>query len=457
MLRSARRRSAGTAGADADPATLTAAEAAEALGEGRLSAEDLARATLARIERFEPIVQAFAFLDADLVLRRAREIDKSPRRSALAGLTVAVKDMIDTRDMPTQHNSPIYVDHQPGQDAAVVASCRALGALIVGKTDTHEFAAGGRLPISRNPHDPAHTPGGSSSGSGAAVAAGFAMLAFGTQTGGSMLRPASFCGIFGIKPTHGVVSREGARHYSTTLDTIGWYGRSVADLALMAEALRAVRRPLALKADVRDLRIGVCRTPWWREAQPEMQAALEDAATTLRAAGAEVRDLDLPEGFDRLPDTQLTIMRGEGRAAFLNEYLANHELLAQDFRDRVEDAHDISFDRLRDALDFAAACRPAFDGAVAGFDAILTVGARGEAPRDLGTTGDPLFQRAWTVLHVPCVALPGFTGPTGMPVGVQLIAARYRDAELIEIAAAAATAFGASRVDPVPLKGVAAE
>ncbi len=429
-----------------EPALWTLSEAAAAIEAGSICVEDLARSVLERISQLESEIKAFSFLDPGLVIRRAREIDKSPRTGELRGVLIGVKDMIDTRDMPTQHNSPIYVDHRPSKDAAVVATVRARQAVLIGKTDTHEFAAGGRLPASRNPHNTAHTPGGSSSGSGASVAAGFAGTAFGTQTAGSMLRPASFCGIFGFKPTHAVVSQEGAKLYSVTLDTIGWYGRSVSDLAMMASALRAVRKKPVPRPGLKGARIGLCRTPWWDQASAEAQQALERAATLISDAGAAVEEFDLPEGFERLVDVQNTIMRGEGRAAFLNDYLESHELLSQDFRDRVEDKDAISFDKLRDALDFAAACRPRLDQALQGFDALVTVGAIGEAPRSLATTGNPLFQRAWTTLHVPCAALPCFTGPNGMPIGVQLVAARYRDCHLIEIAAPIAEALGVPRV-----------
>jgi Asp-tRNA(Asn)/Glu-tRNA(Gln) amidotransferase A subunit family amidase len=433
----------------ADPATLTAAEAAAEMAAGRLSAEDLARATLARIARLDPAVKAFAFTDPDLTIRRAREIDKAVRRGRLHGLTLAVKDMIDTADMPTQHNSPLYIGHRPAQDAAVVAAVRAEGAVLVGKADTHEFASGGRLAASRNPHDLAHTPGGSSSGSGAAVAAGMAALALGTQTGGSVLRPASFCGVFGMKATWGSVSQEGVKAYAVSLDTLGWYGRSVADLALVAEAVRATRRPVQPRDSLRGARIGLCRTPWWDRADPAMQAATLRAAEMLAAAGAEVDDFTLPEGFERLNDVQNRVMRGEGRATFLADYLSRPHLLHKDFRDRVEDADGIGFDGLRAAQDFCAASRPRFDAAMAGWDAILIPGALGEAPRSLATTGDPMFQRAWSALHVPCVGLPCFVGPSGMPVGVQLIGPRHADAELLEVAAAASAALGAPRVAPV--------
>lgn len=442
--------------ATGDPARMTAAEAREAIVAGRLTREEIVAAQLGRIERLEASVRAFSYLDPAMALRRAREADKQRTGRMLDGLALAVKDMIDTADMPTQHNSPLYVDHRPAKDAIVVGAARAEGAIVLGKVDTHEFAAGGRLPAARNPHDIAHTPGGSSSGSGTAIGAGFAHLALGTQTGGSVLRPASFCGIFGMKATWGVVSQEGVKGYAVSLDTLGWYGRSVEDLSLMAMAVRSVRRPVTRRDSLRGARIGLCRTPWWDEADADMQAATLQAAERLAAAGAHVEDWDMPDGFEELNARQNVIMRGEGRAAFLADYLARPHLLHQDFKDRVEDRDGFGFEGVRAAQDFCAACRPRFDAAMEGWDAILTPGALGEAPRSLETTGNPMFQRAPTALHVPCIGLPGFVGSTAMPMGVQLIGARYSDADLLELAVPASEALGAPMVDPVEPRGVAA-
>jgi Asp-tRNA(Asn)/Glu-tRNA(Gln) amidotransferase A subunit family amidase len=435
-----------------DPAAMCAVEAAAALQARRISAEELASACLARIARIDPDVKAFSFVDPAMVLRRAREIDKTPRRGRLHGLTVGVKDVIDTFDMPTQQNSPIYFDHQPSKDAAVVACCRALGAVFAGKTDTVEFAAAGRLAATRNPHDIRHTPGGTSSGSAAAVASGMAALALGTQTGGSTLRPASFCGIFGFKPTHGVVSQEGAKLYSASLDTIGCFGRSVADLSLLADELRITGRPLSPRPDARHMRIGLCRTPWFGSAQPEAQLALEYAVSRLAGTGAAIEEVSLPDEFDRMVEVARTIMLGEGRAAFLSEYLTHGHLLHQELKDRFE--KPIEEDKLREAKDFAATARPSFERTISGLDCVITIGAVGEAPRSLDTTGDALFQRVWTALHVPCVALPCSKGPNHMPIGVQLIAPRYKDAALLDAAAAVAEVLGITKVRPVEPKAV---
>jgi Asp-tRNA(Asn)/Glu-tRNA(Gln) amidotransferase A subunit family amidase len=432
-----------------DSACLTASEAAAEIASGRLKPSDLMAANLERAARLEPTVKAYVHLDPNAAMKAARNL--GPSSGLLHGLPIAVKDMIDTADMPTQHNSPIYEGHRPAKDAAIVAITRAQGGVIIGKTDTHEFAAGGRLPKTTNPHDKRHTAGGSSSGSAAAVAAGTAALSFGTQTGGSTLRPASFCGIFGMKPTFGVVSREGAKLYSISLDTIGWYGRSVADLALMAQAQRAIRRPLQMDDDVKGKRFAIYQMPESSRAETAAIAALASTADKLSNAGADVVELSLPSEFDDLATTQLTIMKGEGRAAFLDDYLQSHDLLAQDFRDRVEDADNISFRKLRAAQDHIARCRAIFDTNTDEFSAVIAIGAAGEAPRDLTTTGDAYFQRMWTALQVPTIGLPGFSGARGMPIGVQLIGPRYEDAALLEAAFAVSHAIQMPRVSPVPI------
>src|SRR5258707_3361367 len=221
-----------------EPCFLTAAAAAKKISEGTLTSETLVRSCIARIEQRDPQIKAWLHVDKAKAIATEREIDKRPPKGLLHGIPFGIKDMIDTEDMPTTYNSPCYWQHRPAKDAVCVAVARHSGSVILGKTDTVEFAAAGRKAATRNPHNLAHTPGGSSSGSGAAVGDCQVPLAFGTQTGGSLIRPASFNGVYGLKPTWGVVSREGAKQYSNTLDTIGWYGRSVADLSLGAKAFQ---------------------------------------------------------------------------------------------------------------------------------------------------------------------------------------------------------------------------
>jgi Asp-tRNA(Asn)/Glu-tRNA(Gln) amidotransferase A subunit family amidase len=430
-----------------EPFQLTAYEAAKKIEQGELSPFDLAQSCIERFNFCEHQVKAYSFFDQQVFLKQVNNLGLS--NSKIHGLPIAVKDMIDTADMPTQHNSPIYKDHQPSKDAAIVSILKSLGGVISGKTDTHEFAAGGRLPATTNPHNKAHTAGGSSSGSAAAIAAGTAMLSLGTQTGGSVLRPASFCGIFGMKPTFGSVSREGAKFYSVSLDTIGWYGRSVADLSLIAESARAVRSPINLASKKEIKNFAIYELPKSNLASNCANEALEEASNLLIKSGHKVKKISLPKTFENLYQTQLTIMKGEGRTAFLAEYLANFDLLAEDFKNRVEDSDNISFENLRNAYDHAAECRKEFDNIASDFDGIVSIGAPGIAPESLDTTGDAVFQRMWSVLHVPAISLPGFYGEKGLPVGVQIVAPRFMDSKLLEAANQASIAFNHETVLPV--------
>lgn len=425
------------------PLGLDAAGAARAIRAGEITSEALVRACLDRIEARDADVKAWSFIDPDAVLRMARDRDKTlaagGKIGPLHGIPFGVKDVIDTCDMPTTSNSPIYEGYRPSIDAECVRVARAAGAVILGKTDTVEFAAGGRRAATRNPHNLAHTPGGSSSGSGAAVADGQVSLAFGTQTAGSLIRPASYNGIYALKPTHGAVAWPGARQYAPTLDTIGWYGRSVADLALVASAFRLRGLEHTTELPAAGLKVGLCRSPTWDLASESARAALSLAGDRLRAAGCSVFQLELPEPFEKLPAAQDTIMHAEGMPHFLAEAVENGHLLHPDFRDRVDNARGISAAQLLAALDVAAQCRPAFDRLFgAELDVIVTPSALGEAPLGNDVPGAWAMNAIWTLLHVPCVAVPVTIGPNGLPVGVQLVGPRYGEPRLLAISAALA-------------------
>ena len=425
---------------ETEPARMTAAEVSALLSARKLSAEEVLRSCLARIAARDADVKAWAYLDPDHAIRRARELDKLDRKSPLHGIPWGVKDVIDTADFPTGQNSPIYEGNRVGRDAAPVAVVRGSGALILGKTDTVEFASTGRKAVTRNPYNFAHTPGGSSSGSGAAVGDYQVHYAFGTQTGGSQIRPASFNGIYGFKPSWFRVSREGLRMSSVTLDTVGWYGRSVEDLALVAEAFRIRRDPDPVR--IEDLKVGVCRSPVWRQIEPAGEAALNLAAQRLKDAGAAVFDLDLPDPFARLDQAQVLIAAAEGGVSFLPEYVNAPDLLAPGLRDKVENTQQITREQLLDAYTVADACRPMLDAMFGPkLDVILTPSSKGEAPLGLHTTGDAVFNRMWTLLHTPNVGIPTCFGPTGLPLGVTLVGPRLMDARLLAIAAACAPAI----------------
>jgi Asp-tRNA(Asn)/Glu-tRNA(Gln) amidotransferase A subunit family amidase len=331
-----------------------------------------------------------------------------------------------TADMPTGYNSPLYQGYQPSVDAGVVALLRGQGALLVGKTHTAELGAIGAPPPTTNPHDPRRTPGASSSGSAAAVAAGHVPLALGTQTAGSVIRPASFCGIYAMKPSWGLVGRDGAKPFAPTLDTIGWFARSLADLALLYHALVAdPRRPDSPAQP----RIALCRTPFWGHAEPATVAAMDDAGRRLAAAGCAVSELVLPAAFDALIEAQIRIMRAEGARSFLPEYRRDPAGLHPRLREMVAQAG--AAPGLAADYDAAAACRAQFDALAAGFDGVLCPSAVGEAPVGLSQTGDYRFNGLWTLLHVPCINLPFWRGPNGLPVGLTLTGARYADPALL--------------------------
>jgi len=422
-----------------DLTQLTASEAARAIEAGKLTSEQLVGACLERIRARDEEVRAFVTVDADLALAQARARDREPARGSLHGIPVAVKDTIQTADLPTQYNSPIFAGHRPAVDACCVRTLRARGAVILGKTDTHEFAAAGRLPATRNPHDLRCTAGGSSSGSAAAVADEMVPLALGTQTGGSTIRPAAFCGIFGMKPSFAETSFEGARTFSPTLDTLGWFARSVDDLALVAGALGVLRDDWRRRESGPGLRIALCRTPMWSDAEPAAQEALLESAERLRLAGAVVENLDLGAPFDRLNAWHDVVMQGDGRAAFLDLYVAFPELLHDEFRAKVENRLGITPRQLLEARDAIAASRPLFDGLAAPYDAVLTPSSPGEAPQSLETTGLATFSRIWTALHVPCITVPVGRGPRGLPLGVQLVGPRLTDPALLGVAHAVAS------------------
>ncbi|SFR12182.1 amidase [Poseidonocella sedimentorum] len=410
------------------PDRLTATAIARDLAAGRRSAEDVFDATLDVIQRREPALRAFAFFDPELARAQAWAIDASAdrgTRGALAGVPVTVKDVIATKDMPTGHNTARYAGAMTGVDAACVDTLRQSGAVILSKSVTTEFAATQRGAMTRNPHDAARTPGGSSSGSAAAVAAGMATIGLGTQTGGSTIRPASFNGVWGWKPSWGAISREGLKLYSLTCDTIGFYARDPADFTLLADVFDL--DPAPEPAQVRGLRIGVVRPPLWGQVAPAMRTALARSAEQLRAAGAEVSDVTLPEIFDGIDAAHAAILLREGRAAFLNEDRAQGAALHPEFRAMVANTAGQTPQEARAAYRCADACRAAMDELLAGYDAVIAPSACGEAPVGLDSTGDPSMNGLWTLMSVPVVSIPGFTGPAGMPMGISVITRRFTD------------------------------
>jgi Asp-tRNA(Asn)/Glu-tRNA(Gln) amidotransferase A subunit family amidase len=397
-----------------------------------ISAEQLARACLDRIGEREKAVGAWIHLDPDAVLARARELDAGPVRGPLHGLPIGVKDIIDTVDMPTEYGSAVYPGHRPAADAACVALSRAAGALVLGKTVSTEFAwfHPGKT---ANPHDPRCTPGGSSSGSAAAVADFMAPLAFGTQTAGSIVRPASYCGIVGYKPSHGTLPRMGVKMLSESLDTLGVMARSATDAALLVGALSGRAALLELQPLGRAPRIALCRTHEWTAAQPETMQALEHAAKTAARAGARVQDLALPKEFAGLLQSQIDLMYYESYLSLSSDRVHRYEGLSDTLKKLLAAAGKVDAARYDEARALAAGCRAMLAGVFADADAILAPSAPGEAPRGLAATGDPVFCRIWTLLGVPAMNIPCSRGPNGLPVGVQVIGRIGDDARALAV------------------------
>ncbi len=418
---------------------LSAAEAAQRLEAREITCEALVAACLERIGEREQTVRAWAVIDRKLALEQARALDRMPRRGPLHGLPFGIKDVIDTAELPTEYGSPIYRGYRPRADAASVALLRHAGALILGKTATTEFANNHPAPT-RNPHDPAHTPGGSSSGSAAAVADFMVPAALGTQTGGSVIRPAAFCGVFACKPSFGAINRAGMKFDAESLDTIGVFGRSVADLSLALEPLTGRHHELPGRGDARP-RVGLCRTPSWRAGDAATQANLETAARALEKAGARVQDFELPPGSDRLFDEHKVIMGYENARALAWEYFNFPEKISADLKPRLDEGWQVAREAYDALRAHASRCRAALADGMREVDFLLTPSATGEAPRNLATTGDPVFNRAWTLFGVPCVTIPHGTGPHGLPLGVQLVGAYDGDTSLLGWAAWAANAL----------------
>ncbi|MBV8120970.1 MAG: amidase [Alphaproteobacteria bacterium] len=417
-----------------DPRSLTVREAARQTAERRLTAEALVAAYLDRIEARESVVGAWQYFDREQALATARRRDREPPRGPLHGIPIAVKDLIDTVDMPTAYGSPIYRNHRPATDASCVALAKAAGAVVLGKTVTTEFAAftPGKT---ANPRNPAHTPGGSSSGSAAAVADGMAPLAFGTQTAGSVIRPAAYCGCVGYKPSFGLINRAGVKPLADSLDTIGVLARMVEDAAFFAGVLceRPALRHLVGPGE--GPRFGLYRTPIWDEAEPATATALDTARETLERAGAAVAEVAIAAEHHGLAEAQNTIMRFEMVRAFAYERTRHSAELSPRFAQMLDEGMAIGADEYDRALARAAEARAGFNAFFGSCDAVLVPAAPGEAPVGLGNTGDPIFNRMWTLLGAPCVTLPARWTDNGLPTGVQLVGRIGDDPRLMACAA----------------------
>jgi len=430
-------------------ASLPATDAARLIREGALSSEELVHACLERIREAEPQVQAWQFLDEQHALAQARAADEQRRSGGtvgpLCGVPVGIKDIIDTSDMPTENGSVLYQGRTPREDAAVVGRLRAAGAVIMGKTVTTECAyfAPGKT---RNPHNPEHTPGGSSSGSAAAVAAGMVPLALGSQTNGSTIRPAAFCGVYGFKPTHGLIPRTRTLLLSRTLDHVGLFARTLPDIALLAETLVGYddgdpdTRPraripfgaIATEEPPIPPVIAFVKTPHWDRVEAESKEAL---AELVEALGERVEEVDLfPSAVDAW-DWHRTIMDAEMAANFAREWERGRDRMSEQLRTLIGRGREVRAIDYQFALSRIPLMLESFEELFQQrYDAILTPAAPGTAPKGLAATGDPSFCTLWTLTGLPAISLPLARGSNGLPIGVQLVGRRHFDARLLRTA-----------------------
>ncbi|HEY5379446.1 MAG TPA: amidase [Pseudolabrys sp.] len=426
---------------------LTATQAAAEMASGALSAVDYNRACLDRISELEPTVHAFIHLDPEHVLAQAKALDERRRNGkplgALHGIPVAIKDIFDTADYKTECGSPLLKGRQPMRDCTMVARLRAAGAVIIGKTVSTEFAYF-HPGATRNPHDLERTPGGSSSGSAAAVAAGMVPLAVGSQTNGSVIRPASFCGVYGVKPTHGMISRHGALILSRKLDHVGVFSRTLADSALILGVLAGYdendedTRLVASPAFIETLGeqppspplLAFVRTPVWEKADSECRAAFEKLAKSL---GDRAVTVDLPESFAGAWDDQRVIMATDMAHNFGALVERGGEASSKQLRDLLAEGGKTDALRYLAAQSNAKRYALGLDEIFKKYDAILTPSAPGIAPKGMAT-GNPAFNTLWSLTGLPAVSLPLLSGEGGMPIGVQLVGPAGDDARLLRTA-----------------------
>ena len=430
-----------------DPCRLTAAQAAAMIRDGSLSAPELAEACLARITEREQDVGAWQFLDADLVRAQARAAHDAKREGRpigpLHGVPVGIKDIFDTADMPTENGSVLHAGRRPTSDAVTVTLLRSAGAVIMGKSVTTEFAvyAPGKT---RNPRDPARTPGGSSSGSAAAVADFMVPLALGSQTNGSVIRPAAFCGVCGFKPTHGAISRRGVLTLSRTLDHVGVFARTVEDLALTAETLFAfddrdpdmapAARPrlveTAMAAPPVTPLLAFVPSPVWDRAEDDTREAFD---ALVAALGDGVERVDLPQPFGFAVPHHRSIMWADLARNLAAEYDRGKDRISERLCSMIEEGQQVRAVDYNRAVDLRRVLNAGLETVFDRFDAIITPAA-GQAPAGLDSTGDPVFCTLWTLCGTPSVTLPLLEGADGMPIGVQVVGRRGDDARLLRTA-----------------------
>lgn len=431
-----------------NPNEMTAVQAATAIRSGDMTSEDLVGACLARIDEVEEAVGAWTFLDRDHAIGQARAADLARKEGRalgpLHGVPVGVKDIFDTEDMPTEDGTVLHAGRRPLEDSAVVAQLREAGAVVLGKTVTTEFAVytPGKT---KNPHNPEHTPGGSSSGSAAAVAARMVPLAVGTQTNGSVIRPAAFCGVVGYKPSHGLISRYGVLRQSPPLDTVGVFARTVEDAALLAEAVMAFdpRDPAMRPRGRPDLLatamaeppvepdLAFVRSPVWDMADDDTRQAFEELAGHL---GDRITEVDLPGPFSQAHEWHRAVMEADLAKNFRGDENKGRDRISPRLLEMMDRGKTVTAVAYNDAIEHIAWLNGLLDEMFKRFDAFVTPATPGTAPKGLESTGSPAFCTIWSYCGVPAVSLPLLEGSNGLPMGVQVVGPKGDDARLLRTA-----------------------
>ncbi|MGI9521524.1 MAG: amidase [Hyphomicrobiaceae bacterium] len=429
---------------------LTVTEAAAAIRERRLTSVDFVEACLDRVKSREEDVQAWSFVAVDESRLDAGLRRPQPNANPLEGVPFGVKDIIEVKDLPTGCGSPIYRNNFARRDAACVALLKEVGGICLGKTVTTELAHlhPGKT---RNPHRPSHTPGGSSSGSAAAVAAGMVPYALGTQTTGSVLRPASYCGVFGFKPSFGDVSRSGVMECATSFDTVGWFARCIDDMEIIRKALiRIPYTPMATVA-LADLTIGLYQGPDWEKASAETQSSIAAAADALARRGVRVQDISTGPGLSELAHHHRVVAGFEfARAITWERTQRGTQLSPKLLEGRCRDGLEVTYEAYASSQCALSRARLDFAEIIAACDVILTPVVDGAAPAGMEATGDPVFNTPWTALHVPAVSIPVFADKAGMPIGLQVVGGHRRDSTTLAAAKAISQSLGVNIVRPVP-------
>ena len=410
---------------------LTATEAVVKLAEGSITSEALVRSCLERIEDREADVGAWTYLDRSGAVATAMAFDRCKGGGLLRGIPVGVKDIVETADMPTGFGSPIYHSYRPVADASCVTQTRAAGGIVLGKTVSTEFAFR-RAGKTSNPHNRCYSPGGSSSGSAAAVADRMVPLAIGSQTGGSVIRPASYCGVYGLKPTYNVLSLAGVRHLAETFDTLGCMARTLDDIALFRAALLGIQF-IPIPQDQAAPRLGFCRTPFWDQAQPAMRAMIEDSVERLARKGAEIIDFTVAGDPTTLLDAVWTINKFEAARLFAYDRTHHPEEVSSAVHTISTEGNQITIESYFAARRRIEQMRARLDADLESIDALVTPSSPGEPPLGLADTGPITFNVLWTAGYTPALSIPSGKGPNGLPLGLQLVARQLNDDNLLSV------------------------